>query len=153
MDKMAVRWGVWRFIMFKAFLVGLAALLFAPGFLCAQQTPPGNNNGQVFGISVNPEGVIEYRQKDANAELAKVKARRPTKDGGNDLRFVSLVKLFSDLKNSVEGGKEISNEVKYLSGITQLRYILVYPEQNDLVIGGMGEEIDASNPMQPRGKV
>src|SRR3954451_24212659 len=96
----------------RSILVAVAGVLLLGSASRAQTTPPGNNNGQVFGISVNPDGVIEYRQKDANAELAKVKARRQGKDGANELRFVSLVKLFSDLKSSVEGGKEISNEVK-----------------------------------------
>src|SRR6266566_5209360 len=120
------------FIMFstKSNLVGLAILLLLCALCAAQTTPPGNNNGQVFGISVNPQGTIEFRQKDANAELAKIKSRRAGKDAANELRFVSLVKLSSDLRNCVESGKEIPREVKYVAGITQLRYILVYPEQN-----------------------
>jgi hypothetical protein len=117
----------------------------------------GGGNTQVFGISVNPDGAIEFRQRDAQSELNKIKSRRPLKESPADadkrLKFLSLVKITSDLRNAIESNKIIPNELKYLGGLTQIHYILLYPDQKDLVIAGPAEEIDATNVLQPRGKL
>ncbi|HEV8290688.1 MAG TPA: DUF1598 domain-containing protein, partial [Tepidisphaeraceae bacterium] len=122
-----------------------------------QQVPPGNNNPQVFGISVNPDGAIEFRQRDSQSELNKIKSRRPLKESPADadkrLKFVSLVKISNDLRNAIESNKPIPNDLKYLNGLTQIHYVLLYPDEKDLVIAGPAEDIDASNSMQPRGKL
>lgn len=135
--------------------IALIILALLPSLALAQND--GGNNNQIFGISVNPDGAIEFRQKDANSELAKIRSRRPSKEAPADadkrLKFVSLVKLSTDLRNAIESNKPLPNELKYLQGLTQIRYILLYPDEKDLLIAGPAEEIDASNPMQPRGKL
>ncbi len=137
-------------------LIAIASLL-SFGIASAQQVPPGNPPPQVFGISVNPNGAIEYRQRDANAELNKIKSRRPLKESPADLdkrlKFVSLVKISTELRNSIESNKPLSNDVKYLQGLTQIHYILLYPDDKDLIIAGPSEDIDATNQLQPRGKL
>src|SRR5258705_11212296 len=55
-------------------LLSVAIMFLLPIVCRAQTTPPPNN--QVFGISVNPEGSIQFREADARSELAKIKARR-----------------------------------------------------------------------------
>ena len=133
------------------------AILLTFGIASAQQVPPGNPPPQVFGISVNPEGAIEFRQRDANAELTKIKSRRPLKESPADidkrLKFVSLVKISTELRNSIESNKPLSNDARYLQGLTQIHYILLYPDDKDLIIAGPAEEIDATNTLQPRGKL
>ena len=52
----------------------LPLILLLAAVCLGQTTPPGNNNGQVFGISVNPEGAIQFREADAKSELAKIRA-------------------------------------------------------------------------------
>jgi hypothetical protein len=140
-----------------AALVIAIALVLQAGIALGQQQPPPNNGGQVFGISIDPAGAIQFRDRDAKAELAKVKARRPVKEtaaeADNRLKFLSLVKLSADLREHVEANKPLPEQIKYVGGLTQIRYVLVYPEDKDLVIAGPSEEIDSSNPMQPRGKL
>src|SRR4051794_19713778 len=135
------------------FIIALAVLFSLALPSLAQNNPPP----QVFGISVNPDGAIEFRQRDANAELTKIKSRRPLKESPAEadkrLKFVSLVKITNELRNAIESNKPISNDVKFLGGLTQIHYILVYPDEKDLVIAGPAEEIDASNSLQPRGKL
>src|SRR2546421_398402 len=124
------------------------AILLTFRIASAQQVPPGNNNPQVFGISVNPDGVIEYRQRDANAELNKIKSRRPIKESPAEadkrLKFVSLVKISTELRNAIESNKPLSNDLKYLQGLTQIHYILLYPDDKDLIIAAPAEDIDAT---------
>jgi hypothetical protein len=52
------------------------------------------------------------------------------------LCFVSLPKLFAQARAAHEAGKPVPEEIKYLGGMTQIRYVFVYPEEKDLVIGG-----------------
>src|SRR5436190_5053968 len=138
-----------RLILVLAVLLSLAIPSFA-------QNPNPNPNPQVFGISVNPDGAIEFRQRDAQGELNKIKARRPVKESAAEadkrIKFVSLVKISNELREAIDANKAISNEVKFLGGLTQIHYVLLYPEK-DLMIGGPAEEVDASNALQPRGKL
>lgn len=135
-------------------IIAIAILLYlvAPSFA---QNP--NPQPQVFGISISPDGAIEFRQRDAQSELNRIKAHRPLKetpaDADKRLKFVSLVKITNDLRNAIESNKTLPNDLKYLSGLTQINYILLYPDDKDLVIAGPCEDIDATNPMQPRGKL
>src|SRR4051812_11707230 len=133
------------------------AILLSLAIPCFAQNPNPNPNPQVFGISINPDGAIQFRQRDAQSELNKIKSHRLIKETPADLdkrlKFVSLVKITSDLRNAIESNKSVPNDVKYLSGLTQIHYILLYPDDKDLLIAGPAEEIDATNPMQPRGKL
>ncbi len=137
--------------------IALIILALLPSLALAQNNGGNGNNNQIFGISVNPDGAIEFRQKDANSELAKIKSRRPSKEAPADadkrLKFVSLVKSSNELRNAIESNQPIPDQLKYLQGLTQIRYILLYPDDKDLLIAGLAEDIDASNPMQPRGKL
>jgi hypothetical protein len=136
-------------------LAALFALLFS-SLAHAQQQPP-DDGGFVFGISIDPNGAIQFREQHAKAELAKVRARRMIRetpaDADKRLKFVSLVKLAADLREHVEADKPLPDEIKHVGGLTQIRYVLVYPDEKDLVIAGPAEEVDASNAMQPRGKL
>src|SRR5215208_2727200 len=133
------------------------AILLPLAIPCFAQNPNPDPNPQVFGISINPDGAIEFRQRDAQLELNKIKSHRPPKETPADLdkrlKFVSLVKITNDLRNSIESNKPLPNDLKYLSGLTQIHYILLYPDDKDLLIAGPAEEIDATNSMQPRGKL
>lgn len=112
----------------------------------AQTQNPG-----VAGISVDVNGVVQFRQKDAKAELESI--RRRAKDGSEEkLRYVSLPRTFADARAAIEAGRELPPAVRHLQGLTRIDYILVYPEERDLVIAGPAEEVDESNPLQPRGK-
>src|SRR5882762_5256849 len=129
---------------------------FLVSTLCLAQNNGGGNT-QVFGISINPDGAIEFRQRDAQSELNKIKSHRPLKESPADadkrLKFVSLVKITNELRNAIESNKPLPNDLKYLQGLTQIHYILLYPDDKDLIIAGPAEDIDATNQLQPRGKL
>jgi hypothetical protein len=64
-----------------------------------------------------------------------------------------LPKLFAQVRPLIDAGRELPPEARYLGGLTQIRYVLVFPSGKDLVIAGPAEACDASNALQPRGKL
>jgi hypothetical protein len=109
---------------------------------------------QLAGISVDVNGVVQFRQKDAKAELDRIRGRGKAGSGEkSNLRYVSLPKTFADARAALEAGRELPPEARHLGGLTRIDYILVYPEEHDLMIAGPAEEVDEANPLQPRGKL
>jgi hypothetical protein len=109
----------------------------------------------IFGIYVDAGGALQYREQDARQELNRVRARsRQAAGAGKDqqLHFVSLPKLLSEARGLMDAGKTVPESLRYLGGMTQLRYILVYPEQKDVVIAGPAEEWEPQA-LEPRGKL
>jgi len=108
----------------------------------------------IAGVYVDTDGTLRLRQKDAADELNKIRVRaRTTQPAGNDnVRFVSLPKLFAEARALIQAGRELPPEIRYLSGLTQVRYVLVYPQEKDLVIAGPAEPIDSPASPQPKGR-
>jgi len=64
----------------------------------------------------------------------------PDMNGLVELRKVSLRGLEMAIQDALENNEgRLPNEVKYLAGMQRIRYVLVYPEQNDIVLAGPGE--------------
>jgi hypothetical protein len=109
---------------------------------------------QIAGISVDVNGVVQFRQQDAKAELDRIRSRGKAGSGDKtELRYVSLPKTFAEARAALEAGRELPPAVRHLQGLARIDYILVYPEEHDLVIAGPAEEVDEANPLQPRGKL
>jgi len=56
-----------------------------------------------------------------------------------DLRFVSLKQIESEVATARAANKPIPEAVAYLGGLQRIRYVLVYPEQQDIVLAGPAE--------------
>lgn len=128
--------------------LGAVILLFA---CCAggQEQNPG-----IAGISVDVNGVVQFREPDARGELERIRRRGQARsDETTDLRYVSLPRTFADARAAHEAGRELPTAVRYLGGLTRIDFILVYPEERDLIIAGPAEDVDDANPIQPRGKL
>jgi len=134
------RASLWVFAMCAA---GVMATLNAPS--ARGQFVPGfgvgfNNSPGVF---LKLDGTVTVRESDEKNELAAMRARvRATTDAqakGEKLVYISLPKLFAEVKALKTAGKEIPEELRFLHGMTQLRYVFVFPEQKDLVIAGPAE--------------
>jgi len=72
---------------------------------------------------------LKHAQSNLNNELKKV----------SKLRKVSLVRLEKEVARLKSEGKQISDDVRYLAGLTRITHIFLYPEQNDIVIAGPAE--------------
>ncbi len=124
----------------------IAVLLSLAGAALAQQQT-------TFGVWVDPSGVVQYRAEDARRQLARIRALAA---GGRasqqqNLTFVSLPTVMAQARKAQESGQPLSPEARYLSGLTQVQYVLVDVERRDLLIGGRAEPVDGSNPLQATG--
>lgn len=97
-------------------------------------TPPG--------VYLDTDGKVQVRQADEGKEMAAMRARaRASLAAEKDPRFayVSVPRLFAQVRSLGEANKEIPDELRYLGGLTQIRYVFVYPQEKDLIIAGPAE--------------
>ncbi|MDB5356196.1 MAG: hypothetical protein JWN24_2649 [Phycisphaerales bacterium] len=100
--------------------------------------------GGVPGVMIDTDGFVHCRQTDDADALTTARQKRPKPGDAAAQRkekfaYVSLPKLFVQAKAQLDAGKDVPDEVRYVGGITQIRYVFVYPEEKDLVIAGPAE--------------
>jgi hypothetical protein len=106
--------------------------------------------GSVGGVLIDADGLLK------NATVAQVSAleqlrqesleqipgdlKRPA-----ELRKVSLRRLEAELAARQKSGQPLDDAMRYLAGLQRIRYVFVYPEQNDIVVAGFAEgwKVDA----------
>jgi hypothetical protein len=98
----------------------------------------------VGGVNIDADGVISNPKvgelKDLQATWQKGLEQVPADlQKWTDLRFVSLKQIESELAAARASGKAIPESVLFLGGLQRIRYVLVYPEQQDIVIAGPAE--------------
>ena len=105
------------------------------------------------GVHVDARGVLRSRTTDPDPRLAELwkNAKAVQKDG--KFLYVSLPRLFAEARRTLEAGKPLSADLRYLGGMTRLRYVFVHPDSKDLVIAGPAEPVDAREPYRPLGKI
>jgi|GEM_PF-1451199 len=129
----------------KRGLRAVAALLAVIGVGALAYGQTATTQPQLGGVKIDPEGMISTRTKDTT-----LATKRDGKKPG--LAYVSLPGLMKQLQDDAAAGKKTGDDVRYMGGLTQIRYVLVYPEQKDIVIAGPAEALDTSNPHQAVGK-
>jgi hypothetical protein len=114
------------------------------------QTNNNNTNRAVGGISVDTNGVLQNAAVDATGQLQRFRAERlqPVPAELNQavaMRKISLRKLEAALAKTVEAGQPLDDSLRYLAGLQQIQFVLVYPEEHDVVLVGPGEgwKVDA----------
>jgi hypothetical protein len=128
--------------------VVLVVVLAWPGWLYGQI---GNiNNRAVGGVSIDPSGVLSRTGVDGMGQLRdfRLKALQniPAElNHGAGLRKVSLRGLEAAITQFLDNHQPLPDAVKYLAGLQQIQFVLVFPEQHDIVLVGPGEgwKIDA----------
>jgi hypothetical protein len=105
------------------------------------------------GVNVDPKGVLRSRTTDPDPRLADLwkKAKSLPKEG--KLLYVSLPRLLAQARELLERGRPLPADVRYLGGMTKLRYIFLYPEEKDLVIAGPAEPFDPGVAFRPLGQI
>lgn len=132
-----------RFTRLALVAVLAATLLFQQVLVYAGHF--GFRGGAVGGISVNAEGVVREAEVAAQNQLRAALEKELKKAPGDmnhpvQTRFISLKGLNAALAQArAENLGQIPDELKYLGGLTRIQYVLAYPEQNDIVIGGPAE--------------
>jgi len=112
------------------------------------------DNGLAFdptGVYVDPDGVLSLKRVADDRRLAELRdrARRPVDN--RTLTYVSLPRVFAEAKALKEAGKPLPDEVRYLGGMVEVRYVFVFPDAGDVVIAGPAEPIDKAQPARPLG--
>ena len=77
--------------------------------------------------------LTRQRYKHAQASLNKELQK------SSELRKVSLVRLEKEVARLKAEGKPVSDDIRYLAGLTRITHVFLYPEQNDIVIAGPAE--------------
>jgi len=109
----------------------------------------------VAGVALDSEGMIRAREVEGQPNLALLRARVKLAEEApkaEALTYVSLPRLLAQVRELSKAAKPIPQDLRCMGGLTQLRYVFVFPEQKDLVLAGYAEEIDATTAVEPVGK-
>jgi hypothetical protein len=121
-------------------------LILAATFCCSVSVAqrPFFPTATVGGVKIDADGVVSNPEV---AELGELQAawQKGIADVPADLqqpaelRFISLRKLEEQIAAVRAAGAELSEAVQYLGGLQRVRYVLVYPEREDIVLAGPAE--------------
>ncbi len=98
------------------------------------------------GVRVDPNGLL-YRlsRADHTGRLDELGIRARTADLNDDmarsssLRLVSLTRLEKAIAARFAEGQPVVETMKHLAGLSRVRYVFVYPDVGEIVIGGPAE--------------
>jgi hypothetical protein len=98
----------------------------------------------VGGISINADGILNNVDVDALGNLSQMRKQAMQKLPAElakaaGLRKVSLRHLEAAIAECRKANKKLPDDVCFLGGLQQIRYVLVYPEQKDIVLVGPGD--------------
>ena len=103
------------------------------------------NNRSVGGIAIDAHGALSLPTVADFRGLRELIATSSTKPSSElaatvEMRKISLRGLEAALQEARAGGKDkLPDEVFFLAGIQRIQYVLVLPEENDIVLAGPGE--------------
>jgi len=144
-----------RSIAFAGLVVGVLAVI-----TCSAQAQTANNGGTnnsgsnssngslanaPAGVLISPSGVLSVKPfVDTTGELTRTRinesrARLGAVAKGSPLRKISLQRLEVAVAEQLAGGKQLTDEMKALAGLTRLQYVFYYPDTKDIVIAGPAE--------------
>ncbi len=109
-----------------------------------------------YGVRVAPTGLLhrlsteeqsgtlaalgaQSRKADLNADVAR----------RSDLRLVSLTRLEKAVAQRIAEGQPVPETMAQLAGLSQIKYIMVFPETHEIVIGGPAEAWNYNPQGQP----
>ena len=138
---------------FKIFALAVAAvMMFGTASAFAQGGGAGGgqggNTGQpsTGGVLINADHVLSTRTVVANSNALSRERWKHAKSNLNkelqkvsELRKVSLVRLERKVAQLKAEGKPVSDDVRFLAGLTRITHVFYYPDENDIVIAGPAE--------------
>lgn len=95
------------------------------------------------GVKVSPNGLLQKQTtQELNGQLAAMGIQARQADLNSDvaqkseLRMVSLTRLEKAVAQRLEEGQSIPETMAQLAGLSQVKFVFVYPESNEIVIAG-----------------
>src|SRR5205085_1418814 len=125
----------------------LFAIATAFAAICIANTPARAQlfrSAAVGGVKIDTDGVVSNPQvgelKQLQSAWQKGLQQVPADlEKWTDLRFVSLKQLESEIAAARAAGKPVPDAVRYMAGLQRVRYVLVYPDKQDIVLAGPAE--------------
>lgn len=139
---------------FKALAAVLSVALCSGAVAWAQNNGGGNNNNNnggffsnraVGGVSIDARGVLglpEVADFRGLKDAIVTASAKPSNELASqvEMRKISLRGLEAALQEArAAGAEKLPDEVFFLAGIQRIQYVLVLPEENDIVLAGPGE--------------
>ncbi|HEY2839058.1 MAG TPA: hypothetical protein VGJ26_07920, partial [Pirellulales bacterium] len=129
---------------FGASAVAALALALFGAEQAHAQIALGGLTRAVGGVAIDAHGVLANAAQGDLQKLHDLRAKgmANTPDDlaePNELRKVSLRGIVAALAECREKDQNIPEEIQFLAGLQRIRYVLVYPEQHDIVLVGYGE--------------
>ncbi len=134
----SVQRGYQRWLLIAGLVIGVQAAAVFAGH-------QGFRGGAVGGISVDPEGVVrnvnvDARQMLRQALLKEVKPAGAELNAPVELRKLSLKGLEAAITAAhQENLGQLPDEVRYMAGLQRIQYIVLVPEENDILLVGPAE--------------
>jgi hypothetical protein len=99
---------------------------------------------ELGGVEIDAEGIIKTvpkkKMEEVGKSLSKFLEPIPTDlDEKTTIRKISLKKLNAQICQTIEKQTEFSDSIRYLGGLTSIRYLVVVPEENDILLVGTSE--------------
>lgn len=98
------------------------------------------------GVKVAPNGLLQKQtSQELNGTLTAMGIQARKADLNSDiaqkssLRMVSLTRLEKAVAQRLEDGQAVPETMAQLAGLSQVKYVFVYPELNEIVIAGPAE--------------
>ena len=105
----------------------------------------GFRGGQVGGVSIDAEGVLRSAKPESKNILRQallVEIKKPAAELNQPvgMRMVSLKGLEAAIQSAQRDNLgQLPDEVRFLAGLQRIQYVLVFPNENDIVLAGPGE--------------
>lgn len=103
----------------------------------------GGGQGGGAGVVINPQGVLKVQHFDIRLTQKRIQEARQVLDPNvarqSELRKVSLTRLEAEIAKRLEAGEGVSDDMRYLAGLTSIDYVFFYPESGDIVVAGPAE--------------
>jgi hypothetical protein len=107
---------------------------------------PGSMMPYRTGVYVDPHGLMRTLTKEEDSGALETLGRRAREADLNgdmarpsSLRLVSLKRLERAVADRLESGRPVLETMQHLAGLTQIRYVFVYPDDHEIVIAGPAE--------------
>jgi hypothetical protein len=104
---------------------------------------PGTVQPFPGGVLIDADGVLRRQlNTDRTGSLIQVRQAALEQTSGNDvrrssgMRKISLVQLERQIQILAAQGRQPTDEMQALGGLQRIKYVLVYPEQGDIVLSG-----------------
>lgn len=98
----------------------------------------------VGGVKFLPDGMLARATRNETAQIRREILQRMNEvpealSQQTEMRTISLAKIDAAMRHSQQTGEELPEAIRYLGGLQHVDYVLVYPQEQDVVLIGPAE--------------